>query len=548
MVIGDGNEMRRWCHGLVLLVCACGGAKDDCAQIKDKMRPVLEAMAKDAGKSWSHELDEALADMCAPPKTDEEKAFHACALAASSQADAAACLEPMFKSYADDSAKIEQRVKARRAQLDQQQADLTKLDKSLADTRKVLADATADAGVAADVAVAALPPLKPVDPTTLALLPVTDHDRGEETQVIAVDSNADELFVHLRPASEPMLARAVGKDITGQLVAPSRASASRSVAAAAGITAVPIVSRTHAATLDVSFAKAPQRDMLRLIADTLRVNIVIAPATLPDVDIQVRRVAATDVMSALASLDDLSIVHQGNTNYLVPRGFKLPALAPRATETIDLDVYAGTPQQAIAAIAAIAPVPLHSCDTTPVSLGLRHVSVAEALRAIAVASGTTLDAAAHCPIADVDKLGASPVLVATAKSATKAAAIVVSGGVAGTLRKGGAVDIGRGFVEFNHTSIVPAKLASIWVAPPADDLDYAAWLGRLQRPRAVVRIGSRWMARVDTTDGRTISIYSDRNPGLPTDLMAYPPVIDPSGVELVGVDHHTKKRIPLASK
>ncbi|HEV7558785.1 MAG TPA: hypothetical protein VGO00_25110, partial [Kofleriaceae bacterium] len=523
-------------------------AKDDCTQIKDKMRPVLEAMAKDAGKSWSHELDDALGEMCTPPKTDEEKTFHACALAASSQADAAACMEPMFKSYAEDGAKIEQRAKERRAQLDKQQAELAKVDKAIADTRAVLANATADAGVPADAAGAALPPPKPVDPTTLPLLAVTDHDRGEETQIIAVDASADELFLYLRPASEPMLARYTGKDITGQLVAPSRESASRSIAAAGGITPVPIASRTHAATVDLSFRQAPQRDLFRLLADTLQVNIVIAPGALPDVDIAVRRISGTDVMTALATLDSLAIVRQGTTNYLVPRGFKLPALAPRATEVIELSVYGGTPQQAIAAIAAIAPVPLHSCDATRFSLRLRHVSVAEALRAIAVASGTTLDASAHCPIAEVDKLGASPALVAIAKSATKAGAVVVSGGVAGTLRKGGGVDIGSTYVQIHNTSVTPAKIPSTWIEPPADDLDYTAWLGRLRRTRAIVRIGSRWMARVDTTDGRTISVYSDRNPGLPSDLLAYPPVIDPSGVELVGVDHHTKKRIPLASK
>jgi hypothetical protein len=552
MVIRDDNDTRGGCHRLILLtfVVACGGAKDDCTQLEDKMRPVLEAMAKDAGKPWSHDLDDALAEVCTPPKSDDQKAFRACVIAASSQADAAACLAASFKSYAEANAKVDERARARRAELDAQQAKLAKIDKALADTRKVLADATgvpADAG-GVDAAVAALPPVVPVDPATLPLLAVVDHDRGDETQVIAVDASADDLFMYLRPPSEAMVARYTGKDITGQLVAPSRESAARSIAAVGGITPVPIASRTHAATVELDFGQAPQHDLFRLLAEILHINIVVAPAMLPDVDIVARRVSATDVLTALASFDGDTVVRQGVTSYIVPRGFKLPALAPRANELIELSVHGGTPQQAIAAIAAVAAVPLHSCATTKFSLRLHHTSVAEALRAIAVTSGATLEAAASCPIADLGTLGASPTLVATAKSATKAAAIIVSGGIAATVRKRADVDIGTTDVTIHGTAIQPAKVPSTWIEPPADDLDYGAWLGRLRRTRAIVRIGSRWMARVETSDGRTISIFSDRNPGLPTDLMAYPPVIDPTGVELAAPDHRAKKRIPLASK
>ena len=77
------RAMRGWLVVLGLVAC---DARDECTQIKDKARPVFQAMLRDAGKPPMPSLEHDLQEMCAEPTTDEARTFRACMLAAASQA------------------------------------------------------------------------------------------------------------------------------------------------------------------------------------------------------------------------------------------------------------------------------------------------------------------------------------------------------------------------------------------------------------------------------------------------------------------------------
>jgi len=383
-----------------------------------------------------------------------------------------------------------------------------------------------------------------VDPAKLPLLPMTDHDRGDETQVFAADANGAELAVALWPATTPMLALAESKLVTGQVLATSQLAAARSIAAAAGIVPKDIPARKKSIEVNVALASLHQRDLFRLIGDVLRVNVVAGPAPLPDLAIAANHVSAVDLLAAVADLDGLDVVASGITTYLVPRGTKLPKLGP-GSQQIELHVRGGNAQQAMAAVQAVASTKLASCDHSPFELDVKKVSLAEALRAIEVASGVPLDAAAKCPIEATTTVD-SATLVATAISGDKAAAVITSNGSDGLVKKSKDIEVQSQYITANGVAIQPARTP---MPAPPETHDYQKWLAHLVRADAVYRVGTRWFAHLVMTDGDiTVTDDRDKNPELADELKRDPPQIAPAGIDVVNPDRSTKTHIPLATK
>lgn len=410
----------------------------------------------------------------------------------------------------------------------------------------VTGDALASDAVVVDAGIDAVTSsMGVVEPTKLPLLPSTDTDRGEETQLFAADADGAKLTVALWPPTTPMLALAQSKPITGQLLAPSRLAAARAVATAAGIVPITIAAKKKSLEVDLQFAHAPQHDLFRLLGDVLRINIVVGPAPLPDLLIAAKHVSATDVLASIAELDNLDVVTSGNTTYLLPHGTKLPKLGD-GRQQVSVNVYKGNLQQAVAALQAVVPTKAASCDHSTFSLHVRRVTLAEAVRALEVASGVPTDPTAKCPIDAATAVDADAKLVATAVVGDKAAAVVAGPGSEALVKRSKDITVIEAGVTVNGTTFQPEMPA---LAMPPDALDYQAWLRNLVRADAVYREGSRWFARIVMIDGDfTITDERDNNYSLPLELKRDPPQIGPTGIDLVNPDRSTKTHIPLAMK
>jgi hypothetical protein len=195
----------RWVIAIVAVIGCGGGASDDCTKIKDKVRPLLDGMAREAGKEIPEaKRDELLAEFCAmKDSTESEKKLYRCLLDASDQPAAAACLQTEFEAYAKPSPRP-----ARDA---------------------AVAVGVPDAAVAAVVADAAVadaappkPAATPVDPQSLPELAVPSGvtGKGPPVEVYAVDMDGDQLLEML--ATDDLIALPANKRVTGRISAPSR--------------------------------------------------------------------------------------------------------------------------------------------------------------------------------------------------------------------------------------------------------------------------------------------------------------------------------------
>ncbi len=495
----------KWLAGIAL-VAGCGSRPDECTRIKDHVRPVLAAMARDAKKGAIPES--IVAELCTEPKTDAERTMRTCLVEASSDATTAACLEPELEAYRD----------------------------GIAGTRPapVPAAAPIDAAISIDAAV-----LPPVDPATLATWPVTDRSRDVETEVIAVDAPADFLFSALWNKA-PFLALASGKPVSGRVVAPSRNSAALAMLAAAGVARRPVAAHGSGTSVTFSFGGAPQRDLFRIIADVLHANLVVAPGALPDVDLVFDHVPVDGVLGALAALDDLTVTHAGKTIYLLPKGAVLPPLAKLPGGVVSLAADNATVQIATGALAAVSAFP-PSCSTTAVSLRVTGVALAEAARALAIAAGEPL-VPGDCPIAEAAVDPAKALLAAIATAGDKRAAIATVGGTPSLLRPSADVAI-----ENRQLSVKGHEVTSHLDTFVPTERDYGMWRASIVRTVAVIRIGKAWRAVLELASGRAIPFDPTRHYELPDGLRAEEVEIGPSGVTITDPEGH-EDLIPLRGK
>ena len=144
-------------------------------------------------------------------------------------------------------------------------------------------------------------------------------------------------------------------------------------------------------------------DLLHVIAETLRINIVLPPGELPLLDVVVRRAPADAVLDRIAAVSGFDIRRAGNTFFLVPHGTTPAAPIPTHLKgkTVTIDANDASASDALRAITALVPLDVHvACDAgTKLHLRLRRLPADLATYAIAFASGLALEhGAPACPM------------------------------------------------------------------------------------------------------------------------------------------------------
>lgn len=86
--------------GLLIFAMSCGGGDDECSQLKRKLRPVIEEMLVEAGREMPEaDLAETLTAACAEPKSEPQRRFRTCLLAAPDQPSAKNCFKTQLEEF-----------------------------------------------------------------------------------------------------------------------------------------------------------------------------------------------------------------------------------------------------------------------------------------------------------------------------------------------------------------------------------------------------------------------------------------------------------------
>jgi hypothetical protein len=390
--------------------------------------------------------------------------------------------------------------------------------------------ASIDAGVVAPLAPAVHQPIEIADLPVIPV-PVDAKGPGPDVEAYMVDANLDAVLLWLWPRDTTALMLTHGGKVTGSLVARSQRVAVDAYAKHLGLELKPpALSRARSATVEFYLAEAPALDLFRVMADVLRVNIIV-PGEPPKLNVRARKIPAAALVDAEAAVLGRVAIRQGNTIYVIPTTMKLP-LRPKASNVvIDLDVKEGTVGQAVTAIRALTPFPFSGCSTTKLTVRLRKTSVAEAARALGVMSGAPLEPGDACAPTDTAEIDTATVhLVAVARTGTRRVAIVERAGKTLVVRPSATIEIGAGYVSDGTTS---AALYSAIYTRPAHLETYAQWLTTVQRTSAVIRVGTGWTAVLETDQGWE-AVYGD----YPTEIAGYkvpaPARFSSRGVELPG--------------
>jgi hypothetical protein len=358
--------------------------------------------------------------------------------------------------------------------------------------------------------------IKPVDPDTLELWepppPVAGlHQRTPKHKpydVYAAGMDGDRLITTV--ATGTLIILPVNKKVTAHVSGPDREAAYGVLSARLGFNAVPPKLKGKGASVDLRFASAPVVDLMRVLSDISHLNIV-APGDLPKVDIVVERQPWDGVLAEVIKVIGRSSKRFGNTEYVLPAGTKLPELPKLAKAAaklvLDLDVAGATTGQTLAVVRELTEVPIGVCESSPFSLRLRHVTLPEALRAIEVASGTTLTAdGATCPKLKVSRLASAPgadtKLVAIVSIGLERAAVLDHKGeaiIASAADNTVVKSVGRDYLELKGSSLDLHPPAPDYTDPTSEAPDL--WVANAKRTAAVIREVDRWTAFVDGPKG-----------------------------------------------
>lgn len=460
---------------VLLVACGKGAPRDECTTVKDKVRPLIQGMMRDAGKPISDaKLEELLGEFCVP---GEDRTLYDCVLKASDQAATATCLQSAFAEY----------------------AGATKRPPSRPDAAEPDAYVYTPPPIDAEPRPPVVAPgstIPAIDPATLPVIEVPAvTGRGPETEVLAVDADADRLLVEL--ATESLLMTPIDKRITGTFVAPNQTAAFSAVAKALGVESKPPMLKGKGVTITLRFARAPVEDLLRLFADVGRRNIV-APAGLGKVDIVVARAPWEAVLAAVAQHAGLEVKPAGATTYLVARGAQLPALRSGLSKRVSVHARSATVAEVLAAVRAVTPVPaLGPCDVQ-VSFHLRGAPVAEVLRALEV-------------------LVKEPLVEATCPESTRPPHAIAALGTS--------------------SAFLPLDV-------PASPDSFAGYLARMQRVQMLLRKGTEWMAYIQHADGVYVMPNDPSHVYLHTYDSSQQPVIDRTGITFID-DYGRVVKLPL---
>jgi hypothetical protein len=379
-----------------------------------------------------------------------------------------------------------------------------------------------------------------IDPATLPAWDVPQVGKpGHPVELYAVEMDGDVLLAHF--SAPPLLVLPADRKLTGRLVAASPEAAAAAIAAQLQIVPTSTRFSGHGATVDLRFGGAPARDLVELLADTGHVNVV-APGELPTVDIVVRRAPWDGVLSAVATLAGRTITRVGNVYYLLPPSQALAKpIALQGAPTVDLFVRNGSIADALAALRQVADVPFDACDATPFSVGLHRVPLGEALRALEVATGTTLERGpSKCPGTPLTAPTGDLTLRATARAGTEAGAVLARGPDRLTAK------LDHTLVTYVSSTTVEFGKRAFSFYPDHDvDRTAAVWFATLHRTAALVREGDTWSAWLESSDGY---VHIDKTRPSPLGQLGVPPDarvdVDQDGVHVIFSDGHTAS-IPL---
>jgi hypothetical protein len=362
-----------------------------------------------------------------------------------------------------------------------------------------------DAAVATVTPDAAPPAAKPWSRESLPKWePVTQGLKAAATEPItvwAVNTSGDWLLreVAAMPAINYVFA-STGKRLTGQLYAPAKFDAFATVAAQLGIKVEPIKAKGKGAWIDFDFVGAPFADLVRIIADVGRINVVVAPGAIPDLNVRLKGIPWDQALAVFIDRVGWTFTREGNAFFIVPKGTTLAPTPKLPGATMDVDTKDATVAQIVTGIRALGQLVLGSCSATKVSVRFKRAAPGTIVKGLEIVSGEKLGDKAECPS---KPLGDEPLadleLVAIVAQGIKRIAVFDHKGatVIGTRDGKRIKDIGTSYVTF----ATDGTEVSLQVRPFAPDAKPDAVVKSFTRTSALIQRGHAWLGILETPTG-----------------------------------------------
>jgi len=351
------------------------------------------------------------------------------------------------------------------------------------------------------------PPAKPLDPDSLPqLTPVAAAPKAPATPVFtiyAADADGDALLRALDPKINYVFST-TRKRVTGKLHAPKGYDAFATVAGLIGADVTPVVAKGKAVPVQFDFLGGPMFDLLRVIADTGKVNIVVAPGKLPDLTVRLDKVPWDQALAVMVQRAGLITQREGNTFFIVPPGTKVaPRNAKIIGPTLDIEANNAMLADLTEGIRFIHPkFEMGTCSRKRVTQTLKRAPLADLVRALEVASGEKFEPSEEechnkgIEEAELDKLQ----LVAIISAGTKRVAVFNAPDeaivVGSSDDKAHFKEIGTGWVEFASGLVRQLRPGAATQGEDDDD----DWVASLKRTSALVRRDDDWRGLVEQGD------------------------------------------------
>lgn len=212
------------------------------------------------------------------------------------------------------------------------------------------------------------------------------------TEVWAADVDGDRLLMELAGDTN-VIAQPANKRISGHIAAVKRADAFAAIAEQLGVDATPLTITSKKVPLVTAASAASEiYQPLREATDAANQHLVFAPGKQPRMNVFVEKVPWDQLMSTIVERAGLSLASSDRTHYVLAKGATLPPLGTYGKHVVSLNVHSGaTLAHAAAALEAVTKAKIASCSKAKIGLlMLRDIALAEAVRAIEVASGDKL--------------------------------------------------------------------------------------------------------------------------------------------------------------
>jgi len=374
-------------------------------------------------------------------------------------------------------------------------------------------------------------------------------DQESAIELYAVDVAAETLLFTITPRTNWVF-KATDKRITGKLVARDHSEDAFGTLAdliGADVTPVTPTKKYSGASVDIEFTSAPVRDVMRLIADTGRVNVIVAPGELSPLTIRARRLPWDLALEVFATRLGHSAIREGNTFFIVPAGTNVEASKKKYTgPSIDLEMKDGTVADAVTAIRALTKLELGSCSATKLSFRVKRMPVQQVVKALEIASGEKLTDKTACPSKPIaDEPTAELKLTAIAMLGAKRAATLSHNGailVAQAKTQPRVKEIGSGYITFTGEETLQLYTFSSDVSQP-EYRETAPPPPPLSRTAAVIKRGDRWMAIVERLNGAPLHLDAGHWVGTSGTVE-----IDKQGVRVTVEGESSPRTVPLGPK